>query len=554
MLAQVGHRTRKLITQDKELTFLEQIDAVRLQAVLSLDSHRQSSFGQFFTPLPIARMMTSMIQTYRASISLLDPGAGAGVLSAAFISAVCDQKEQPKEITVTAFELDENLLPFLTQTLECCRKHCAKNNIKFSYVIKNEDFIRSATESLTPGLFADENRSNFDLAVMNPPYGKINTDSETSRALRRCGIVTPNLYTAFLALAAELLAPNGELVAVTPRSFCNGTYYKPFRRYFTERMSFRRFHVFDSRQGNFDDDILQENIIFHAVKDVDNQSAASEQSGAVFLSVSHHGSSSIENSVELKKTDLIKPGDEELFIHLGGDELGAEVAGEMRHFQCSLEDLGLSVSTGKVVDFRVREFLMNRAGRVNRTEPTNGTDKTSATSERDKMISNDADTVPLIYPHNLQNGTVNYPIIHPKKFNAIRISPKTESSLIETGNYVLVKRFSAKEEKRRVTATLFTGDSAGSSKVGFENHLNYFHCKGSGLEADVARGLVVYLNSSLVDAYFRQFSGHTQVNAADLRYLKYPTRAELERLGKYFNRHLPAQDAIDSLIRQIIQP
>jgi len=36
-----------------------------------------------------------------------------------------------------------------------------------------------------------------------------------------------------------------------------------------------------------------------------------------------------------------------------------------------------------------------------------------------------------------------------------------------------------------------------------------------------------------VDDYFRRFSGHTQVNATDLRLLRYPGRRDLEELGRW---------------------
>jgi adenine-specific DNA-methyltransferase len=48
----------------------------------------------------------------------------------------------------------------------------------------------------------------------------------------------------------------------------------------------------------------------------------------------------------------------------------------------------------------------------------------------------------------------------------------------------------------------------------------------------LAKGLCRFLNSEAVDTYFRTFSGHTQVNATDLRNLHYPTRKQLEALAK----------------------
>jgi adenine-specific DNA-methyltransferase len=98
--------------------------------------------------------------------------------------------------------------------------------------------------------------------------------------------------------------------------------------------------------------------------------------------------------------------------------------------------------------------------------------------------------------------------------------------MVPGGTYVLTKRFTAKEEKRRVVAAIYTGDRAG-----FENHINYFHVKGAGLPERLAVGLARFLNSEAVDTYFRTFSGHTQVNATDLRNLHYPSRAQLEALA-----------------------
>lgn len=100
------------------------------------------------------------------------------------------------------------------------------------------------------------------------------------------------------------------------------------------------------------------------------------------------------------------------------------------------------------------------------------------------------------------------------------------------GCYVILRRFSSKEEKRRVVAYLLDADSLPGDAVGFENHLNVIHEDRHGMPPDVARGLVAYLNSQEVDDYFRVFSGHTQVNATDLRRLKYPSRAELKKLGR----------------------
>jgi adenine-specific DNA-methyltransferase len=86
--------------------------------------------------------------------------------------------------------------------------------------------------------------------------------------------------------------------------------------------------------------------------------------------------------------------------------------------------------------------------------------------------------------------------------------------------------------------------------VGFENHLNYFHKQGKGLSADLAKGLALYLNSTLADQYFRLFSGHTQVNATDLRKMPYPTYQQLLRLGSHVKGTMPDQEIIDAIVEK----
>ena len=97
------------------------------------------------------------------------------------------------------------------------------------------DFVVDAVEMLSSGLFDCATASQFDCTILNPPYRKIQRASETWGLLRRVGVETTNLYTAFVSLAIKLLEPGGESVAITPRSFCNGSYLRPFRELFLRR-------------------------------------------------------------------------------------------------------------------------------------------------------------------------------------------------------------------------------------------------------------------------------------------------------------------------------
>ena len=136
-----------------------------------------------------------------------------------------------------------------------------------------------------------------------------------------------------------------------------------------------------------------------------------------------------------------------------------------------------------------------------------------------------------------------------RKPQALGARPGVAKLLLPHERYVLVKRFSSKEERRRVVAALFEPNDFDHECVGFENHLNVFHQNSRGLPQALASGLNVWLNSTIVDRFFRTFSGHTQVNATDLRSLRYPTRCQLEELGCAVGfERLPDQEKIDALV------
>lgn len=483
-----------------------------------LDAGHKARLGQFFTPPAVARLMVSMFRQPTTQIRLLDPGAGVGSLTAAFVEEMCGRDDKPLSIDVTAYEVDSSLISYLNHTLAECEHLCAAHRVKFAYTILDADFIRDGVEMIRGGLFAPP-RLEFNCVIMNPPYKKIRNDSDHRVLLRDIGMETGNLYSGFLAVAIELLEPSGELVAITPRSFCNGPYFKPFRQTFLNAMALQRIHVMESRNVAFrDDDVLQENIIFHAVK--------SGERRRVIIS-SSRGPEAEDMVIHTARYDeVVKPGDPDHFIHITTGRMDQLVVDRIAVFHHSLEDLGIEVSTGRVVDFRAVSFLLD--------EPTEA-------------------SAPLIHPTHFHDGFVQWPRRDTRKANALIIAPETKSLFLPAGYYTLVRRFSSKEEPRRVVAAIYDPKQVPAQSVAFENHVNVYHAQGEGLPEALAKGLAVFLNSSLVDGFFRQFSGHTQVNATDLRTLRYPDAETLELLGGHVAARFPSQEEIDALIEERIQ-
>jgi adenine-specific DNA-methyltransferase len=225
-------------------------------------------------------------------------------------------------------------------------------------------------------------------------------------------------------------------------------------------------------------------------------------------------------------TCVVHPGDRSHIIHLASNGTD-HVVDRLANCTTPLGALGLAVSTGRVVAFRARRWL--------REAPS-------------------TDTVPLIHPEHCVRGDIAWPKERSKKAQAIVDSAESAPVLVPSGVYVLVKRFSAKEERRRVVASVYdpTRQELPGERVGFENHLNYYHCSGKPLPLPLARGLTAFLNSTAVDDYFRTWSGSTQVNAGDLRKLRYPSADVLAALGAQIGREMPEQGELDLLVERAL--
>lgn len=486
-------------TEGKEKSRRAKVDLLRREANQKLDAARKAELGQFMTPMSVARFMASLFSPRDGRVRLLDAGAGIGSLSVAFI-----EQWGRNNTSVNAFEVDNLLASYLSKTL------AEYGNGTFEGCVVQKDFIEEAVNRIQFG------GEKFTQAILNPPYRKIRTESRERLLLRAIGLETVNLYTGFVGLAIELLAEGGEIVAIIPRSFCNGLYYRPFREWLLERTAIKHIHLFHSRVSAFnEDDVLQENVIIKLVRGQKHgQVTVTTSSGTDFSDLKKH---------KYAFAEIVHLDDKEKFIHIpvGPSHNGLKDVPLARR---SLDEIGIEVSTGPVVDFRVKEFLREKPGRG---------------------------TVPLLYATHFSGGRLEWPR-ESRKPNAMVSHAETMKWCYQKGFYTVVRRFSSKEERRRIVAHVVNPKFFRSDAIGFENHLNVFHAKKHGITRDMAYGLSVFLNSTAIDNFFRRFSGHTQVNATDLRLLRYPDQQSLEELGHWAQgvKHM-TQELIDRKVEAL---
>jgi adenine-specific DNA-methyltransferase len=262
-------------------------------------------------------------------------------------------------------------------------------------------------------------------------------------------------------------------------------------------------HLFDRRDRVFrEDEVLQESIIFHAQTHAGGTAPAHVQ-----ISASRDQSSAEERSAEVPYELVVRPGDADSTLFLPTCDEDLQVLAEVGRVETRLSDLGLKVSTGPVVDFRVED--------------------------PHRVSGQEQGAVPLIYPAHFRDGRVQWPLETDTKRDGLVPHEEIKGQLFPPGIYVVLKRISSKEQGRRLDAAIYDSEEvAPGSLVGFENHVNVIHRGKEGLTKTLALGLAAYLNSKQVDRYFRIFNGHTQVNATDLRGLPFPPKEELERLGR----------------------
>jgi hypothetical protein len=110
---------------------VDRADLIRLDVGRRLNPADRAAMGQFFTPAPIARFMADLAEPNSEEIRLLDPGAGVGSLSAAWIARACRLNDRPSSIHLTAYEPDHNLAEHLRRTIEDCEVVCRSAGVAF---------------------------------------------------------------------------------------------------------------------------------------------------------------------------------------------------------------------------------------------------------------------------------------------------------------------------------------------------------------------------------------------------------------------------------------
>jgi adenine-specific DNA-methyltransferase len=471
---------------------------LRHEAAILIESRKEK--GQVFTPVSVCRYMAGLFTRIPERVRLLDAGAGVGSLAAAFCERVLTLPS-PRQLEITLYESDPVLLPLLEENMRQCRSAMAAAGHDLCFTVRGEDFILTTRGRREQRMLFDDGEAGeeFDAVIMNPPYFKVGEDSVHALSMGDVFQGQTNIYMMFMARAAEALRPYGEMVAITPRSYCNGLYFKHFRRWFFSRMSLRHVHLFECRRSTFED-VLQESLIT-----LTQRLGVAGPSTTITTSIGKDIPERL-SPLTLPAAKVLDDSSGDMILRIPGSAEDVAILGEVESWPDRFAELGLCISTGPVVLFRTREFLLP------------GLDGN--------------ESAPLLEPHNVKVFDTAWPVEKRGKPTAFRVCPESLKHLVPTRNYVLLRRFSAKEERRRLTASWFLRAEGSRPYLALENHLNYVYHADHELTVDEVYGLTALFNSALLDRYFRIISGNTQVNATEIRTIRFPNLDQVAAIGQ----------------------
>ena len=464
------------------MSYLEHVLAKTKNFVDSKTKAERKEYGQFFTVGTGAQFMSTMfdIDLSKKSLNILDAGAGTGILTVALVDHLLNLGYSG-EINVTCYENDTKVLPVLSDNLT----EIANLVPNFRYQIIIDNFITSEPFG---GFFRGD--EVYDLVIGNPPYKKIPSESPEAQHMKEICYGAPNLYFLFMAMGVQKLKQNGELVYIIPRSWTSGAYFEKFRKWLFARTVIEHIHLFGSRDKVFNgESVLQETMIIKV-------RTTNKKPSTIKMTFSETSDFKDVSSINVNYNTIVAKNS---YVYLVTNENEIECLDSLKTLDNTLVSDGLRMKTGLIVDFRTQEVLRNDGDEPN--------------------------TYPLLYSQHIKDGKIVWPVGKEHEY----ICTDRKSYLQENTNYVLVKRFTAKEERRRLQCGIYLKkDHPDYKYISTQNKVNYILCK----DEDEALGVYCLLNSTIYDLYYRILNGSTQVNSTEINNMPVPDKHTIVAMGK----------------------
>lgn len=476
--------------------------------------------GRLFTKKDTARLMAGMLSLdpKRTVYTILDPGAGTGILSAALVEEICKRCPSCKQIFLTCYEVCDDFIPMLEDNLERIRKKCRHDyGVKLFVTVYNENYVTESKNHYTVTFF-DSAEDKYDLVICNPPTELC--EKRSDEALEAGGVTQVKISEAFLfaKTAGRHLEAGGQLVIVLPTLVASASALTSFRREMAEKLSLSAIHLFIGKQKNEKRAVPLKKSIILAYKN-------GEKPATVSITTSTDAGTP-QNTATLPPLDygfVVDEMDGTLTLPKSVED--TKIVKFISAFPETLSSLGLKMSTGLVLDSRCEGLLF--------TEPIKS-------------------AVPLIRPAAIKNGTIHFPLPIKRQY----IAPINPSLIQKNKNMIIIKRVPSRSDERFINSAIYLASQLPAYRyISTHNKINFIDTKDKSAEicARLAFGLFALLNSTIYDRYLSIVSKSKQINSKEMRALPLPPKNLIENMGmRLMSLRQTSVKACDQIVNQTL--
>ena len=455
--------------------------------------------GRLFTKKNTARLMASMVKLdpEKTAYTILDPGAGTGILSTAVVEHICKNAPNCRQIFLTCYENDEDFLPMLEDNLERIRKKCRHDyDVRLFVTVYPENYLIDVKNHYTVTFF-DTIEDKFDIIICNPPIDLIEKSSDEAKSVGCVTMLKVSSAFLFLTVASVHLEANGQLVIMLPTTVASASSLTAIRRDIASRLSIRNIHLFVGKQKNAKRAIpLKKSVI------ISYENSEEKSDISISTSTDDGSEAKLSKLPPLPYGFVVDKNDGSLTLPKNIEE--TKIVKYIGAFPETLSSLGMKMSTGLVIDSKCADILY------------------------DEEIPG---TIPVIRPSSMIGGGIKIPMPRAKK----QYIMPTETAIFQRNkNMIIIKRVPAKSDDRFInSAVYFAGQRPANQYISTHNKINFIDMKDSKEEmcARLVFGLYAILNSTIYDRYVSIVSKSKQINSKEMRDLPLPPRHIIENMG-----------------------
>lgn len=450
--------------------------------------------GRFFTKRSTAALLANMVTPKAAeTVSILDPGAGTGILSAALLERIC-LAGYAKEVNLVCYENDALMLPMLKNNLARLRKKCRHDyGVRLNFRIEETNFVLACADLLNETLFT-ESMEHFDYVIMNPTSELMGKDSPELLTIGSLAAGATDLAFIFLTLGCAALKDGGEMAALLPTAYANGVYVEKIRKYIAEHAYITKMHLFAAKAKS---EARADETRSHMLLSFKKAPLPAGATIAITSSYKEEDGAPITTLPLLPYRRIVNEQNGSLLLLKS--EAEAEIVSRVESLPETITSLGLKMRTGLTLESRYPDSL--------RSTPVDG-------------------AIPLIHPKNIVAGLTRLPV---EKY----IIPVIPSLAQKNKNMLFIKRVPAKSDRRHLLCSIYLAPQLPRfSMISTHNKLNYIdYADGREMDSPFLHGLYAVLSSDLYEKYCTILSKSSQINASEYGNLPLPDAKTLREIG-----------------------